>query len=486
MKKIFIAALMVLLSFGAFAQELKVLEFRADMTMTDAVKYPKEDANGVRCGLIRMGLVIPDAQFEGDIISSEYKDGEWWVYMMKGANWITIKTKKYLPLRYEFEPIESNVTYVMNIERPQIASIENNTVTTLFPVWDSKNRIGWIDNMGNVVIKKRSITKGALRQVGPFVNGYAIVTYIKEQKGKTEMRSGYVNTMGILTTPISFYSCENFSEGLAAVASEYGKCGYINEQGQFQISPQFYQAAPFSEGLAFVITDSVSGYIDRNGKFVFKFDVDERVRKSVSIERYKFGNGLGPACKNGLWGYINHHGDWEIEPMFDFAYSFKNGSAIVGSYREGSSSLPKRMSLINRQGDFLVYNAQDLTYIHEGLASYKMYKGSDIMFVDTNGVRHEIKADDSLQIYGYPTWYFEDDHLDTDNDLIFSEGLASVLLPDEKGKYCYGFIDKTGKIVINARFRRAGYFKDGVAVVELKNGKKAYINKEGIPIYLFE
>ena len=121
MKKIFIAALTVLLSFGAFAQELKVLEFRADMTMTDAVKYPKEDANGVRCGLIRMGLVIPDAQFEGDIISSEYKDGEWWLYMMKGANWITIKTKRYLPLRHEFAPIESNVTYVMNIEKPQIA-----------------------------------------------------------------------------------------------------------------------------------------------------------------------------------------------------------------------------------------------------------------------------------------------------------------------------------------------------------------------------
>ena len=121
MKKVLIAALMVLLASVAFAQELKVLEFRADMTMTDAVKYPKEDANGVRCGLIRMGLVIPDAQFEGDIISSEYKDGEWWVYMMKGANWITIMTKKYLPLRHEFDPIESNVTYVMNIERPQIA-----------------------------------------------------------------------------------------------------------------------------------------------------------------------------------------------------------------------------------------------------------------------------------------------------------------------------------------------------------------------------
>lgn len=107
--------------FSTHAQELKVLEFQADLSITDAVRFPKEDFNGDRCGLIKLGLVLPDAIFEGDIISSEYKDGEWWIYMMKGANWINIKSSKYLPLRYEFEPIQSNVTYIMNIEKPQIA-----------------------------------------------------------------------------------------------------------------------------------------------------------------------------------------------------------------------------------------------------------------------------------------------------------------------------------------------------------------------------
>ena len=113
--------LMVAAGVTVNAQELKVLEFKADMTMTDAAKNPRKDANGVNCGLIRLGLVIRDVQFEGDIVASEYKDGEWWLYMMKGANWITVKTKRYLPLRYEFEPIQSNVTYVMNVERPQVA-----------------------------------------------------------------------------------------------------------------------------------------------------------------------------------------------------------------------------------------------------------------------------------------------------------------------------------------------------------------------------
>lgn len=122
MKRILLLIVFFLgLSFAGWSQELKVLEFRADLTMTDAVQFPKEDFNHVRCGLIRMGLVLPDATFEGDIISAEYKDGEWWIYMINGANWITIKSSRYLPLRYEFEGIQSNVTYVMNIEKPQIA-----------------------------------------------------------------------------------------------------------------------------------------------------------------------------------------------------------------------------------------------------------------------------------------------------------------------------------------------------------------------------
>lgn len=122
MKKLSIIILFFIgLTVAAKAQELKVLEFRADLTMTDAVQFPKEDLNGDRCGLVKLGLVLPDATFEGDIISSEYKDGEWWIYLIRGANWLTIKSQKYLPLRYEFEGIQSNVTYVMNVEKPQIA-----------------------------------------------------------------------------------------------------------------------------------------------------------------------------------------------------------------------------------------------------------------------------------------------------------------------------------------------------------------------------
>ena len=136
--------MMMLTGMALHAQDLKVTEFRADMSMTDAVRFPKTDLNGDRCGLIRLGMVLPDATFEGDIISSEYKDGEWWIYMINGANWITILSKDYTPLRYEFEEgILSNVTYVMKVLNPDEYTISNGKAllhSAVFPGWGQRGK----------------------------------------------------------------------------------------------------------------------------------------------------------------------------------------------------------------------------------------------------------------------------------------------------------------------------------------------------------
>ena len=101
------------------AQELKVLSFQADQGDIAAVKYKVEDANGDPCALVKVGLAVPGATFEGDIVRQEYKDGEYWVYLIEGANWMNIKTKSYLPLRYEFDGVRKLTTYIMQIEKPQ-------------------------------------------------------------------------------------------------------------------------------------------------------------------------------------------------------------------------------------------------------------------------------------------------------------------------------------------------------------------------------
>lgn len=106
---------------GYSQKSLKVSDFRLDPQDITALTFLKKDINGTPCGLIKIGLPVPNATFDGSIISSEYKNGEWWVYMCKGAKWIKIMTPNYPPLEFEFgERIQSKMTYVMVVEEPKI------------------------------------------------------------------------------------------------------------------------------------------------------------------------------------------------------------------------------------------------------------------------------------------------------------------------------------------------------------------------------
>ena len=57
----------------------------------------------------------------------------------------------------------------------------------------------------------------------------------------------------------------------------------------------------------------------------------------------------------------------------------------------------------------------------------------------------------------------------------FSEGLAAVKIHDNDDEK-WGYIDKTGKIVIQPQFSQAGTFSEGLATVLIENGtKKNYV-----------
>lgn len=74
----------------------------------------------------------------------------------------------------------------------------------------------------------------------------------------------------------------------------------------------------------------------------------------------------------------------------------------------------------------------------------------------------------------------------------FSEGLAIVGLGDfQKGETKYGFIDKTGKVVIELQYNSVRSFSEGLAVATfsegiwpaLKNVKNSFIDKTGIKVF---
>lgn len=67
----------------------------------------------------------------------------------------------------------------------------------------------------------------------------------------------------------------------------------------------------------------------------------------------------------------------------------------------------------------------------------------------------------------------------------FSEGLAAVSAPDANGQTKFGYIDKTGKIVIEPKYDYAFPFSDGLAQVAIQSGgtygilRTGYIDSSG-------
>jgi len=72
-----------------------------------------------------------------------------------------------------------------------------------------------------------------------------------------------------------------------------------------------------------------------------------------------------------------------------------------------------------------------------------------------------------------------DDTLIYDAIRDFSDDMARVAVSDADGRDKYGFIDKTGKLVIPAEFLGANDFNEGMAAVSNQDGKWGFINKTG-------
>ena len=82
------------------------------------------DINENPCGLLKVGLPLQGVTFEGSgVFSYEYDNGEYWVYMLEGSEYITIKIPKFHPYDYPFsESIQGKQTYVMTVALPDMKS----------------------------------------------------------------------------------------------------------------------------------------------------------------------------------------------------------------------------------------------------------------------------------------------------------------------------------------------------------------------------
>lgn len=130
------------------------------------------------------------------------------------------------------------------------------------------DRFGFVDRTGKEVIAP--VWKGAQIE---FSEGRACVW----QGGKY----GYINISrdGELLIPYRYAFCGRFSGGLAPCSVHQGRsqrCGYIGLGGDWMIPPQFIDADEFDGNLALVRGEDKEGYIDRLGRWVINWTVDDR------------------------------------------------------------------------------------------------------------------------------------------------------------------------------------------------------------------
>jgi hypothetical protein len=148
------------------------------------------------------------------------------------------------------------------------------------------------------------------------------------------------------------------------------------------------------------------------------------------------------------WGYINKKGEYKINPQFQDVGFFYDGLARVVSSNG-------KVGYISEDGKYAIpAKFKNGTNFSEGLA-FVVSDGGHPTCIDKSGeTKFQLKQAKYVAS--------------------FSEGLAMFITVDEK----VGFVDKTGKVVINPQFEIALPFFEGFAAV-CQDDKWGFIDKTG-------
>jgi hypothetical protein len=193
------------------------------------------------------------------------------------------------------------------------------------------------------------------------------------------------------------------------------------------------------------------GYADLSGKLI----IDAKYKKCIGFSE----DGLAAIYDGKLkqFYFINTKGETLPTEVTDFKLievllfgmkGFNDGFVPV--------KISEKWGFLNTEGKLAIPAIYDkVTVLNDGFASVQ--KGTKFFTVDKNAAEFPVDVADLADV----------------ND--FSEGLASF----KTGGDQVGFIDGTGKVVIDAKYQAAGDFHGGLAWAKNSTGKVGYINTKG-------
>lgn len=163
---------------------------------------------------------------------------------------------------------------------------------------------------------------------------------------------------------------------------------------------------------------------------------------------------LIPYAQKDKYGYFDLEGKIVINPQFAYATAFREDIALVKTTGDKG-----KWGYIDESGKIII-NAtyKDATVFQEGLAWVILENGAPSAIDKKGEIKFTLKEAEDVRL--------------------FSEDLAAFSKVDSTNTI-WGFVDKSGKQVINAQFDAVGDFHDGKCVVKNKDGKWGYIDKSG-------
>ena len=104
------------------AQDIEVKKFEPMVKDQTAALSPRKDINGTVCGLVKVALKEPGAEFEGSVMGDvQFTGNEYLVYLPNGTKRLGIKHPDYLPTTIVFadygtKKIASSTTYELKVK----------------------------------------------------------------------------------------------------------------------------------------------------------------------------------------------------------------------------------------------------------------------------------------------------------------------------------------------------------------------------------
>lgn len=335
---------------------------------------------------------------------------------------------------------------------------------------------------------------------------------------------GIVDQNGREIIPPKYHHIGVFQDGIAQISidSENGeKWGLISIEGREIIAPQYEYIDQLQEGISVILKDGLWGCVDRNGISVIPPQYED-----IGF----FQDGMVKIKKDGLWGFFDIAGRKVIPFQYENAKNFINETALVqkdgkwnfinkkginpvlglynyvGYYSEGLSCAQRngKMGYLDTTGRIIIpLEFNETSDFFEGRATVS--KNKKWIIIDKYGQIVGVPAEEKKLI---PTKKTKWGYIDQNGELIipfqfdtvgwektlwsynikghlgsvhtyaksfdnFPEGLERV-----KKNNKFGFIDKTGQVIIPLEYQDTGQFYEGLAPVKQDN-LWGFINKKG-------